>query len=254
MAMKLVSWNTNGIRATVKNGFWQEFLTAVKPDVICLQEVKAEPDQIPEEVLNSGYSSFFSPCKIKKGYSGVSLHSKEEPLSVLYGLGIKEFDDEGRLIAAEYHDFWVVNTYIPNGGRPGRLEYKMRYYDAFLAFCEHLREKKPVIFCGDLNVAHEDIDVAKPVEWSSITGFLPEERAWIDEAINTGYVDIWRQMNPNRKETYSYWDNFRNARAQNKGWRIDYFFVSSEISTRVKKAEIHTTVFGSDHCPVSINI
>ncbi|MBU0750494.1 exodeoxyribonuclease III [Patescibacteria group bacterium] len=252
--MKIVSWNTNGIRATVKNGFWQEFLSAVKPDVICLQEVKADPDQIPEEVLNSGYSSFFSPSTTKKGYSGVSLHSREEPLSVLYGLGVKEFDEEGRLIAAEYSDFWVVNTYIPNGGRPGRLEYKMRYYDAFLAFCEHLREKKPVIFCGDLNVAHEDIDVAKPEEWSSITGFLPEERAWLDEAINIGYVDIWRQMNPNRKETYSYWDNFRNARAQNKGWRIDYFFVSSEISTRVKKAEIHTAVFGSDHCPISISI
>lgn len=250
--MKLISWNTNGIRATVKGGYWAEMLKKAKPDVICLQEVKADPDQIPEEVLNSGFSSFFSPAKTKKGYSGVSIHSAQEPLSVRYGIGIPEFDDEGRIISAEFPDFWLVNTYIPNGGRPGRLEYKMRFYDEFLGFCEKLRTSKPVIFCGDLNVAHEEIDVARPVEWSKLTGFLPEERAWMDEVINAGYVDVWRKDNPNRKETYSYWDNFRNSRERNVGWRIDYFLVSQEIAPKIKKTEILTDIYGSDHCPVSI--
>lgn len=227
-------------------------LAKARPDIICLQEVKADPDQIPSEVLDSGFSSFFSPSKTKKGYSGVSIHSVQEPLSVRYGIGISEFDDEGRIISAEFDQFWLVNTYIPNGGRPGRLEYKMRFYDEFLAFCEKLRANKPVIFCGDLNVAHEEIDVTRPVEWSKLTGFLPEERAWMDEVINAGYIDIWRKNNPNRKETYSYWDNFRNSRERNVGWRIDYFLVSQEIAPKVKKAEILTDIYGSDHCPVSI--
>lgn len=254
--MKLVSWNVNGLRSTVKSGAWQEFLREVKPDIFGLQEVKAEPDQLPEEALHvPGYSAFFSPCRIKKGYSGVALYSKIEPLSVIYGMGIEEFDQEGRLIGAEYEDFWLLNIYFPNGGRgPERLDFKLRYYDAFLAFCEGLRKKKPVIFCGDVNTAHEEIDLARPEANSTVTGFLPEERAWIDELIAQGYIDIFRHQNPNRTAAYTYWDQFTRARERNVGWRIDYFFISSELLKRAKKADIHANVYGSDHCPISLSI
>ncbi len=254
--MRIVSWNVNGLRSVHRNGDWEPFLKGVKPDIFCLQEVKAEPDQLPDEVREpAGHSSFFAPCKIKKGYSGVALYSKIEPLTVIYGMGIPEFDQEGRLIGAEYDDFWLLNIYFPNGGRgPERLDFKLRYYDAFLAFCEGLRQKKPVIFCGDVNTAHEAIDLARPEANKNTTGFLPEERAWIDEVINAGYIDIWRQQNPNRTEAYTYWDQFTHARDRNVGWRIDYFFVSQEFARRVKKADIHTTVFGSDHCPLSITV
>lgn len=254
--MRIVSWNVNGLRSVHRNGDWEPFLKGVKPDIFCLQEVKAEPDQLPDEVREpAGYSSFFAPCKIKKGYSGVALYSKIEPLSVIYGMGIPEFDQEGRLIGAEYEDFWLLNIYFPNGGRgPERLDFKLHYYDAFLAFSEGLRKKKPVIFCGDVNTAHEAIDLARPEANKNTTGFLPEERAWIDEVINAGYIDIWRQQNPNRTEAYTYWDQFTHARDRNVGWRIDYFFVSQEFARNVKKTDIHTTIFGSDHCPLSITV
>jgi exodeoxyribonuclease-3 len=254
--MRIVSWNVNGLRATVKSGSWDVFLKTVKPDIFGLQEVKAEPDQLTDDAREpGGYSAFFSPCRIKKGYSGVALYSKIEPLSVIYGMGIEEFDQEGRIIGAEYDDFWLINCYFPNGGRgPERLDYKLRFYDAFLAFVERLREKKPVMFCGDLNVAHEEIDLARPDANKTTTGFLPEERAWMDEVIGAGYVDIWRAQNPNRKDAYSYWDQFTHARERNVGWRIDYFLVSQELSKKVKKAEIHQNIYGSDHCPVSITL
>ena len=254
--MRIVSWNVNGLRAVHRNGHWENFLKATKPDIFGLQETKASPEQLPEEVRESRwFSSFFASSQLKKGYSGVALYSKIEPLSVIYGLGIPEFDMEGRLIGAEYEDFWLLNVYFPNGGRgEERLDYKFRYYDAFLAFCEKLRKTKPVIFCGDVNTAHEEIDLARPKENEHTTGFLAEERAWIDEVINTGYVDIFRAQNPNRKDIYSYWDTFTHARERNVGWRIDYFFVSQELVKKIKKAEIHTDVFGSDHCPVSITL
>lgn len=254
--MKIVSWNVNGLRSTVKNGDWEPFIRSTKADIFCLQEVKAEPGQLPDEALNvSGYSAFFCPSKVKKGYSGVALYSKIEPLSVIYGMGLPEFDDEGRLIGAEYEDFWLLNIYFPNGGRgPERLDFKLRYYDAFLAFCEGLRKKKPVIFCGDVNTAHEEIDLARPKENERNTGFLPEERAWVDEVIAAGYVDTYRQKNPSRSGAYTYWDQYTRARERNVGWRIDYFFVSSELSPRVKKADIHADIYGSDHCPISITI
>lgn len=251
--MKIVSWNVNGLRSLGKNGFWEAFL-ATKPDIFCLQETKANPDQLPEAMLSpAGYSAFFSSCQIKKGYSGVALYSKIEPLTVIYGMGEPEFDQEGRLVGAEYEDFWLLNVYFPNGGQgPHRLDYKMRYYDAFLAFAEKLRKKKPVIFCGDINTAHEEIDLARPKENEETTGFLPEERAWIDEVIAAGYVDTFRHLHPNTSGAYSYWDLFTHARDRNVGWRIDYFFAASELIKRVKKAEIHPDIYGSDHCPVSI--
>ncbi|HEX8947124.1 MAG TPA: exodeoxyribonuclease III [Candidatus Paceibacterota bacterium] len=254
--MKIVSWNVNGLRSVAKNGYWKSFLEETKPDIFCLQEIKASPEQLPDEVREpAGYSAFFSPSRLRKGYSGVALYSKIEPLSVVYGMGIKEFDEEGRIIGAEYDDFWLLNVYFPNGGQgPERLDYKLRFYDAFLAFIEKLRKQKPVIFCGDVNTAHEEIDLAHPQEHEDSTGFLPEERAWIDEVINAGYIDSFRYLHPHQSAAYSYWDTLTRARDRNAGWRIDYFFVPSELIRRLKKAEIHAQVFGSDHCPVSITI
>lgn len=254
--MKIVSWNVNGLRSLAKNGYWESFLQGVKPDIFCLQETKANPDQLSEQFLSpAGFSSFFSSCQIKKGYSGVALYTKIEPLSVIYGMGIKEFDEEGRVIGAEYEDFWLLNAYFPNGGQgPIRLDYKLRFYDAFLEFAQKLNKQKPVIFCGDLNVAHEEIDLARPKENEGNTGFLPEERAWADEVVSAGFIDSFRHFFPTKRDAYSYWDLFTRARDRNEGWRIDYFFVASELIKRIKKAEIHPAIFGSDHCPVSITL
>ena len=254
--MKLVSWNVNGLRSLAKDGHWESFLKGVKPDIFCLQETKANPDQLTEEFLSpAGYSAFFSSCEVKKGYSGVALYSKVEPLKVIYGMGVKEFDQEGRFIGAEYEDFWLINAYFPNGGQgPERLDYKMRFYDAFLSFAEKLRKEKPVIFCGDVNTAHEEIDLARPKENEESTGFLPEERAWVDEVISAGYIDSFRHFHPHTKDAYSYWDQFTHARDRNVGWRIDYFFASDNLKNNIKSAFIESETLGSDHCPIGIEI
>ena len=254
--MKIVSWNVNGLRSLLKDDYWQTFLKEVRPDIFRLQETKASPDQLSPELLSpAGYSSFFSSSEVRKGYSGVALYSKVEPLKIMYGMGIKEFDQEGRLIGAEFDDFWLINAYFPNGGQgPERLDYKMRFYDAFLTFVEKLRKEKPIIFCGDVNTAHEAIDLARPKENEENTGFLPEERAWIDEVISAGYIDSFRHFNPQTKEVYTYWDTITRARDRNVGWRFDYFFFSSEFIKHIKHADIHPDVYGSDHCPVSITL
>ena len=254
--MKIVSWNVNGLRSVERNGDWENFLKQAKPDIFCFQEVKAEPEQLSPAVREvPGFSSFFSPCKIKKGYSGVAIYSKIEPLSVIYGMNIPEFDDEGRFIGAEYEDFWLLNIYFPNGGRgPERLDYKMRYYDAFLKFCEKLRKDKPVIFCGDVNTAHFPIDLARPKENEKTTGFLPIERAWVTKLVEAGYVDTFRKFHKEQSESYTYWDTLTRARERNVGWRIDYFFVVEEFMKHIKKAEIHADIYGSDHCPISITL
>jgi exodeoxyribonuclease III len=254
--MKIVSWNVNGLRSLIKDDCWETFLLEVRPDIFCLQEIKASPEQLSEELLSpAGYSAFFSPSQVKKGYSGVALYSKIEPLSVIYGMGIKEFDQEGRIIGAEYENFWLLNGYFPNGGMgPERLDYKMRFYDAFLTFAEKLRVQKPVIFCGDVNTAHEEIDLARPKENEENTGFLPQERAWIDEVVGAGYVDSFRHFHPHTKEAYTYWDMKSLARDRNVGWRLDYFFVAREFIKHVKKAEMHSEIYGSDHCPISITL
>lgn len=254
--MKIVSWNVNGLRSLAKEGYWESFIKGTKPDIFCLQETKASPEQLSEQFLApAGYSAFFSSSVVKKGYSGVALYSKVEPLKVIYGMGIQEFDQEGRLVGGEYPDFWLMNAYFPNGGQgPERLDYKMRFYDAFLGFIEKLRKEKPVIFCGDVNTAHEEIDLARPKENEDNTGFLPEERAWVDEVIAAGYVDTFRSLHPHTKDAYSYWDMKTRARDRNVGWRIDYFFATSELMPRIKKAEIHPDIYGSDHCPISITL
>ena len=253
--MKLVSWNVNGLRSLAKDEYWEKFLHDMKPDIFCLQETKAAPEQLPEKLREvAGFSSFFASSQAKKGYSGVALYSKIEPLQIMYGMGIKEFDQEGRLIGAEYEDFWLLNAYFPNGGMgPERLDYKMRFYDAFLAFAGKLREQKPVIFCGDVNTAHEAIDLAHPEAHEKDTGFLPEERAWIDEVIATGYVDVFRHFHP-RAVAYSFWDQRFHARDRNIGWRLDYFFIASELMKRIKSADIRSDLYGSDHCPVSVTL
>lgn len=255
--MKILCWNTNGLRATHKNGYFLPLFKDQKPDILCLQETKAEPEQLPEEVRNvKGYFSYFSHSKIKKGYSGVAIYSKVEPKKVEYGIGIKKFDDEGRILIAYYKDFVLLNIYFPNGGGgPERLAYKLEFYDEFLKFIDKLRKKgKKVIFCGDVNTAHEAIDLARPKENEENTGFLPEERAWMDEVENAGYVDVFRHLYPTKAGAYTYWDMKTAARDRNVGWRIDYFFISSDLLGKIKDMKILTDIYGSDHCPIELDL
>ncbi len=252
----IISWNVNGLRAINKKGNWAEILK-ISPDILCLQETKAEAEQLPDEVRNpAGYFSYFSHSKMRKGYSGVAIYSKIKPEKVEEGMGIPEMDQEGRLLVAYYKDFVVCNGYFPNGGGgPERLKYKLEFYDHFLKFIEKLRKKgHKVIVCGDINTAHEEIDLARPKENSMNTGFLPEERAWIDELIYHGYLDIYRHLHPNTRDAYTYWDMKTSARARNVGWRIDYFFISPDLLKSVKHATMLTNFSGSDHCPITLTL
>lgn len=254
--MRIICWNVNGIRALHKKGKWDEII-ALAPDILCLQETKAHPDQLPEEVRNpKGYHSFFDHSKAKKGYSGVAIYSKEKPLEVQEGMGIHEFDQEGRLITAYFKDFVLINIYFPNGGGgPTRLKYKLEFYKKFLSFVQVLRKKhKKIIFCGDVNTAHEEIDLARPKENSENTGFLRVERAWLDEVVKTGYIDLFRHTYPDKKGAYTYWDMKTFARDRNVGWRIDYFFITPEVLPKVTATGIMDTVFGSDHCPIFVDL
>lgn len=254
--MKLYSWNVNGIRAVQKKGFL-DWLNTVQPDILGLQETKAHPDQLDEELLTPpGYTSYWASAE-RKGYSGVALYTKVEPKSVQIGLGIEEYDCEGRTIIAEYDDFVFITAYFPNGGRDhSRVPFKMAYKEAFLEFCNQTVEVKGkgVIFCGDVNTAHNDIDLARPKENQKTTGFLPEERAWIDKIVGQGYVDIFRDLNPTLEGAYNWWSNRSGARERNIGWRIDFFFISPDLRDRVVTAELHPDVMGSDHCPISLTL
>ncbi len=253
---KIVSWNVNGIRAWHKKGAMNEFLKT-KPDIFCLQETKAEPEQLLEEIKEpKGYFSYFDWSKGRKGYSGVAIYTKEEPLEVTAGLGKKELDQEGRLLTA-FFDGWVLITcYFPNGGGgEERLAYKMKFYKAFLNYIKKLRTKGyQVIFCGDVNTAHTEIDLARPKNNVKNTGFLPMERKWVDDVIKADFLDTWRILNPNITDKYSYWDMKTRSRDRNVGWRIDYFFIDSSLQTSLRGAKIHDRQYGSDHCPVSIDI
>lgn len=255
---KIISWNINGLRGTHNNDAFLPFVKKAKPDILCLQETKVEKHQLPEEVREiPGYHSFFAHSKERKGYSGVAIYSKEQPEHVEEGIGVPEFDTEGRVLVAYYKDFVLLNVYFPNGGGgPERLQYKLDFYDAFLKFIETLNKKQkyPVIFCGDVNTAHTEIDLARPKQNEKNTGFLPEERAWIDEVIAAGYTDVFRQFHPEKTEAYTYWDMKTRARDRNVGWRIDYFFVSPEVSVLVKDTKILKDIFGSDHCPIELQL
>ncbi len=254
--MKIISWNVNGIRAWHKKGYLDWFLKE-KPDFFCLQETKAHPDQLTEELRNPlGYHSYFDHSKGRKGYSGVAIYTQHEPEKIDYGLGIKALDQEGRFLALYYKDFVLINIYFPNGGGgPVRLKYKLQYYKAYLKYADSLRKKGlRVIFCGDVNTAHTEIDLARPRENASHTGFLPIERTWLDKVVEHGYVDVYRHFYPHRTGAYTYWDNYSFARERNVGWRIDYFFVSPELIKKVKQCEILDQVHGSDHCPILLEI
>lgn len=252
--MKILSFNVNGIRAISKKGFF-EWVNEANPDILCLQETKAHPDQLPDEVKNSkGYHSYWNSAE-KKGYSGVAVYTKEEPLRVVKGLGIEEFDNEGRVLLLEYKTFFLYNVYYPNGGAGNkRVDFKLRFYDAFLSVVEKLRKAgKKVIICGDVNTAHEEIDLSRPKENQKNTGFLPEERMWVTKFLKNGYVDSFREFNKG-PGFYTWWDYKTRARERNIGWRIDYFFVTENIKQYLHNAFILNDVTGSDHCPIGIEL
>jgi exodeoxyribonuclease-3 len=252
--VKLLSWNVNGVRAVEKKGFG-EWLQRESPDFLCIQETKASPEQLSADLLRPvGYHTAWASAE-RKGYSGVGIYAKRKPLDVSTKMGRPEFDREGRVLKAVYDDFTLINLYFPNGKRDKeRLRFKMDFYRCFLEWVEGLRRMNPrIIFCGDVNTAHHEIDLARPKENEKVSGFLPEERAWLDEVVSLGYVDTFRHKYPD-KIAYSWWDLKSRARERNIGWRIDYIFVTAELLDSVKDACIRGDVEGSDHCPVGITL
>lgn len=251
--MRIISWNVNGIRAVQRKGFTQWMLDEGS-EIICIQETKAKRSQLKKDLLDiGGYCSYFSSPE-RKGYSGVAIYTKIEPIEVTEGMGVARFDVEGRILTAEYPHFFLMNVYFPNGkASKERLAYKMDFYEHFLDCANQKRSRKGVIVCGDVNTAHREIDLARPKENSSVSGFLPEEREWIDRFLATGFVDSFREFDRS-PDRYSWWDLKTRARERNVGWRIDYFFVSNELKNNLVGAGIHENVEGSDHCPVSIEM
>ncbi len=252
--MKLLSWNVNGYRAVLKKGFGDFFLNA-GPDLLGLQEVKAAPEQLSAgDTEFPGYGCAWNGA-LRKGYSGVAAFYRQEPLAVSNGFGEPRFDSEGRVIALEYKDFYFLNVYFPNGGQgPERLKYKLEFYASFLAHIERLRATgKAVIFCGDVNTAHKEIDLARPKENAGNSGFMPIERAWLDEITRLGWTDTFRSFHRG-PDQYTWWDYKTSARKRNVGWRIDYFFINKEKASLVKDAFILPDIQGSDHCPIGIKL
>ncbi len=249
---EILCWNVNGVRAVRGKGFL-EWLYRESPDILCLQETKASPEQLDKDLREpEGYHAFWSYPE-RKGYSGVATLTKEKPLRVQNGFGIQEFDIEGRVIITEHSEFTLLNVYFPNGKKDAiRLKYKMDFYDAFLEFVDRLKAKgERLILCGDFNTAHKEIDLARPKENEKISGFLPMEREWMDKLVAHGYVDTFRHFNKEPNQ-YTWWDLKSGARERNVGWRLDYFFVSENLLESVTKAFILSQVMGSDHCPAGI--
>lgn len=249
--MKLISWNVNGIRACVTKGFL-EYFKEMDADIFCIQESKLQEGQIDLEL--EGYHQYWNYAE-KKGYSGTAIFTKEKPLSVSYGLGIEEHDKEGRVITLEFENFYMVTVYTPNSKNElARLDYRMVWEDAFRDYLKVLDEKKPVIVCGDLNVAHKEIDLKNPKTNLRNAGFTEEERSKFTELLNAGFVDTFRYFYPDEVGAYSWWSYRFNARAKNAGWRIDYFLVSNSVKDKLEDVKIHSEVLGSDHCPVELKI
>ncbi|GHU41848.1 exodeoxyribonuclease III [Clostridia bacterium] len=249
--MKLISWNVNGIRAAIQKGFL-DFFKEADADIFCLQEIKLSEGQLDLEL--SDYYQYWNYAE-KKGYSGTAIFTKKEPLSVSYGLGIAEHDREGRVISLEYEDFYVITCYTPNSQNElARLSYRMKWEEDFLAYLDELKEKKPVIVCGDLNVAHQEIDLKNPKTNRKNPGFTDEEREKFTVFLSHGYLDTFRFFYPNLESAYSWWSYRAGARARNVGWRIDYFVVSKELEDRLVDAKILPEVLGSDHCPVELKL
>lgn len=249
--MKFISWNVNGLRACVGKGF-QEAFDRMDADFFCLQETKLQQGQI--DLPLPGYSQFWNYAQ-KKGYSGTAIFAKEAPLSVTYGLGVEELDTEGRLITLEYPDFFLVTCYTPNAQRGlTRIDHRLKWDEAFRNYLSALDQKKPVIACGDLNVAHQEIDLKNPGPNRGNAGFSDQERESFTRLLESGFTDTFRHLHPDLTGVYSWWSYRFNARKNNAGWRIDYFLVSDSLRDRVKSAEIHTDIFGSDHCPVALEL
>ncbi len=249
--MKLISWNVNGLRACVGKNFMEDF-KKLDADIFCLQETKLQEGQIELDLPD--YHQYWNYAE-KKGYSGTAIFTKEEPLSVAYGIGIEEHDHEGRVITLEFEDYYLVTVYTPNS-QDGlrRLDYRMQWEDDFLAYIKSLDEKKPVIYCGDLNVAHQEIDLKNPKTNRKNAGFTDEERAKMTTVLSSGFVDTFRYFYPDAEGIYSWWSYRFRAREKNAGWRIDYFIVSERLKDRLENASIHTEIFGSDHCPVELDL
>lgn len=253
--MRVISWNVNGLRAVVTKGF-EEFFKEIDADVFCIQETKMQEEQLDmiTKSIFDGYDIYFNSA-VKKGYSGTAVFSKEKPVNVTYGIGIEQHDTEGRVITLEYDNFYLVNSYTPNVKRDlSRLEYRMKWEDDFRQYLLKLNNSKPVILCGDLNVAHEEIDIKNPKSNIGNAGFTYEERGKMTDLLNAGFVDSFRTLYPKKTDAYSWWSYMRNAREKNIGWRIDYFIVSEKLKANIKEAEIHSNIYGSDHCPVGIEI
>ena len=249
--MKLISWNVNGLRACVTKGF-MDFFAEADADIFCIQESKLQEGQIQLEL--PGYYQYWNYAG-KKGYSGTAVFTRQEPLSVSYGIGIEEHDQEGRVITLEFGDFYLVTVYTPNSQNElARLSYRMEWEDAFLAYLKKLEEKKPVIFCGDLNVAHREIDLKNPKTNRKNAGFTDEERACFTRVLESGFIDTFRYFYPDKEGIYSWWSYRFRAREKNAGWRIDYFIVSPSLKDKLENAAIHTEIMGSDHCPVELDI
>lgn len=249
--MKLISWNVNGLRACVGKGFL-DYFNEVDADMFCVQETKLQEGQIDLEL--EGYHQYWNYA-VKKGYSGTAIFSRKEPLSVTYGLGIEEHDQEGRVITLEFEDFFLVNVYTPNSQRElARLEYRMTWEDSFRDHIKALDSKKPVILCGDLNVAHKEIDLKNPSTNRKNAGFTDEEREKMTGLLNNGFIDTFRFFYPDIEDAYTWWSYMRKARERNTGWRIDYFITSERIKDKLIDSQIHSNILGSDHCPILLEI
>lgn len=249
--MKLISWNVNGIRACVVKGF-EEFFNNIDADVFCIQETKCQPDQIDLEF--DGYYSFWNSAE-KKGYSGTAIFSKIKPINITYGIGKDGYDNEGRVITLEYENYYLVNIYTPNSKRElERLDYRQKWEDEIREYLNKLKNNKSVIMCGDLNVAHKEIDLKNPKTNRHNAGFTDEERNKFSELLDSGFIDSYRYLYPDKKDAYSWWSYMGKAREKNVGWRIDYFVTSEDLAKKIKEVYIYSDIMGSDHCPVGIDI
>lgn len=249
--MRLISWNVNGLRACVNKGFL-DFFKEIDADIFCIQESKLQEGQIQLEL--EGYHQYWNYA-VKKGYSGTAIFTKAEPLSVAYGIGKEEHDQEGRVITLEFSEFYMVTVYTPNSQNElARLPYRMEWERDFLAYLKELETRKPVVFCGDLNVAHQEIDLKNPKTNRKNAGFTDEEREKFSQLLDTGFIDTFRYFYPEQEQIYSWWSYRFKAREKNAGWRIDYFCVSEALKDRLEDAKIHTEIMGSDHCPVELDI
>lgn len=249
--MKLISWNVNGIRACLNKGF-ENFFKQIGADIFCIQETKCQQEQVELEFDN--YESYWNSAE-KKGYSGTAIFTKKKPINVTYGIGIEDHDKEGRIITLEFENFYLVNNYTPNSKRElERLDYRMVWEDEIRKYLLELNKKKPVIMCGDLNVAHKEIDLKNPKQNRQNAGFTDEERSKMTELLSAGFTDTFRYLYPEKENEYTWWSYMGHAREKNIGWRIDYFIVSKDIENKIKEAKIYQEIMGSDHCPVELNI